>query len=354
MFKVTYLKRRDRVVATIALEHPDRAPIMHSPLPGALIKYGERLNAIFVRYPQDFGPSRFEIPKPEELTPDYRKGIHRDEWGTVWISSVDGIHGQVYDYPLKSWEDLEDYEFPPLQRSSSSYYIQKFEDLKNRVSKLKSEGYFVLLGFNPGNFFERMQWLRGFRNLIVDFYRKPKELYEFADRLLEYCLKSIEIVLEAKPDGVSFADDWGTQDRLMINPSLWREFFKPRYKEMFKLVHDHEAYVYFHSDGYIKDIIPDLAEIGVDILNPQFSCFKLEELAEIVHDRVCISSDIDRQYILPHGSPAEVKDYVKKVIELFSHEGRGGLICRGEINIDVPLRNVEAMYRAFQKYGKYR
>jgi len=348
------LRSHDRVVAAINFRQLDRAPIMHSPLPGALIKYGERLNVIFVNHPQDFGPSRFEIPKPESLPPDYRKGIHRDEWGTVWASSVNGIHGQVYDYPIKSWDDLDSYEFPPLQEVTSSYYVQNLEKLKTRVSNLRKRGYFIILGFNPGNFFERMQWLRGFRNLLVDLYRKSKKLYEFADRLLDYCLRSIEFVLEAKPDGVSFADDWGIQDRLMVNPSLWREFFKPRYKEMFKLVHDHGAYVYFHSDGYIKDIILDLAEIGVDILNPQFSCFNLEELAEIVHDKICISSDIDRQYILPYGSPVEVKEYVKKVIELFSHEGRGGLICRGEINIDVPLRNVEAMYEAFNKYGRYR
>jgi len=348
------LKSRERVIAAITLERPDRAPVMHSPLPGALIKYGEKLNDIFVRYPQDFGSSRFDIPKPEELTPDYRKGIHKDEWGTVWASSVDGVHGQVYDYPIKSWDDLDEYRFPPLQEYSSSYYIQNLKNLKNRVLNLKDEGYFVSLGFNPGNFYERMQWLRGFRNLLIDFLTKPKRLYEFADSLLNYCLKSIGFVLEANPDAVSFGDDWGTQDRLMVNPSFWREFFKPRYEQMFKLVHDGGAYVYFHSDGYIMDVIPDLAEIGVDILNPQFSCFKLEKLAEATHNRVCISSDIDRQYVLPKGSPEEVDAYVKKVIELFSHEAQGGLICRGEINIDVPLENIEAMYRAFEKYGKCR
>ena len=72
-----------------------------------------------------------------------------------------------------------------------------------------------------------------------------------------------------------------------------------------------------------------------------------------MYENICISSDIDRQYMLPKGRPEEVKAYVKRVIELFSHEGRGGLICRGEINIDVPLENVEAMYEAFKKYGLY-
>jgi len=137
----------------------------------------------------------------------------------------------------------------------------------------------------------------------------------------------------------------------MVKPSFWREFFKPRYREMFKLVHDHGAYVHFHSDGYIMDIIPDLAEIGVDVINPQFSCFRLEELAEAVNDKMCVSSDIDRQHVLPRGKPQEVEAYVKNVVELFGHGGRGGLFCRGEINIDVPLENVEAMYKAFKKYG---
>jgi len=348
------LKSHERVVAAVTFDKPDKAPIMHSPLPGALIRYGEKLNAIFATYPQDFGPSRFEIPKHEDLPADYRKGINKDEWGTVWASNIDGIHGQVYDYPIKNWDDLDDYAFPPLQESTSSYSIQDLSNLKTKVSTLRNEGYFVILGFNPGNFFERMQWLRGFENLLVDFVTKPKKLYEFADKLLDYCLQSIGFVLEAKPDAVSFTDDWGTQDRLMAKPSFWRELFKPRYSELFKFVHDHGAYVYFHSDGYIMDVIPDLAEIGVDILNPQFSCFRLEDLAEAVHDKMCVSSDIDRQYVLPRGSPSEVEAYVQDVMELFSHDNRGGLICRGEINIDVPLENVEAMYEAFRKYGRYK
>lgn len=347
------LKSRERVIDAINFSKPDKAPIMHSPLPGALIRYGEKLNAIFIRYPQDFGPSRFKIPKPEDLPPDYKKGIHCDEWGTVWASTVDGVHGQVYDYPIKTWDDFENYQFPPLQSSTSSYYIQNLENLRFRVSSLREKGYFVILGFNPGNYFERMQWLRGFGNLLIDFIMKPKKLYDLADGLLEYCLESIGYVLEAKPDAVSFADDWGTQVRLMVKPVFWREFFKPRYKEMFKLVHDYGAYVYFHSDGYIMDIIHDLIEIGVDILNPQFSCFNMEDLAEATKE-ICISSDIDRQYIMPEGKAGEVRAYVKRVVDLFSHEGRGGLICRGEINIDVPLKNVRAMYAAFKKYGQYR
>ncbi|MEM2240423.1 MAG: uroporphyrinogen decarboxylase family protein [Candidatus Bathyarchaeia archaeon] len=344
------MNSRERVLAAINLSKPDRVPLMHSPLPGALIKYGERLIEIFRKYPHDFGPSVFTTPKPEELPADYRSGVHRDGWGTVWSSTVDGIHGQVVDYPIKTVQDYLTYELPKLPKDLEEYKSR----LKRYVEDLKAKGFFAMLGFDPGNFFERLQWLRGFRNLMVDLIKSRKELETFADRLLEYCLSSLQIILEAKPDAVSFADDWGTQDRLMINPNLWRSFFKPKYRRMFKLVHDYDAYVYFHSDGHIIDMIPDLYEIGVDVLNPQFSCHRLEELADIVKGRICISSDIDRQYALPRGTPEEVDSYVKNVIELFGYGNSGGLIGRGEINVDVPLENVEAMYRAFIKYGEYK
>ncbi|MGQ9515221.1 MAG: hypothetical protein ACUVTL_09300 [Thermoproteota archaeon] len=74
----------------------------------------------------------------------------------------------------------------------------------------------------------------------------------------------LNLVLQAKPDSVGFADDWGTQRALMVNPEFWRSFFKPRYEKMFKIVRDHGAYVQFHSDGVITDIILDLSEIGVN------------------------------------------------------------------------------------------
>lgn len=341
------MKSRERVKAAFQLQRPDRCPIMHSPLPCALLKHGQRLLEIYRRYPQDFGPEKLTIPRPDELPPDYRLGIHKDEWGTTWISRLEGLHGQVLDYPIKNWEDLDSYNFPPLP---SREFIDK---LKARIAQTKDSGLFANVGFNPGNYFERMQWLRGFKNLMREFVRPSPRLYELADRLLDYCLQSLELILEAKPDSVSFADDWGTQRALMVKPEFWRTFFKPRYKRMFDLVHDSGAFVLFHSDGTIMEILKDLAEIGVDALLPQFSCHDLEALASEVRGRMCVISDIDRQWLLPFGKPEEVENYVRKVVELFGRMNDGGLIGRGEVSVDVPLESVEAMYKAFRNYGLY-
>jgi uroporphyrinogen decarboxylase len=77
----------------------------------------------------------------------------------------------------------------------------------------------------------------------------------------------IKQLKEYRFDAVAFYDDWGTQDNLIISPEMWREFFKPRYEKQFKIAHQHGLDIYFHSCGYIYDIIPDFIEIGVDMLN---------------------------------------------------------------------------------------
>jgi len=345
------VNKRDRVLAAINLSRPDRAPIRHLlSVPAAILIHREKLLSIINKYPDDFTPSVIRIPKPEELGAESKIGTNRDEWGITWKSTMNGLFGHVHDYPIKSWDDLDGYEFPPLPSQ------REIEKMKKYVSERKEKGYFAELSFNPrgyGCYFEKMWQLRGFSNLMADFIKKPRKLYEFADRLQEYVMDYIERVLEAKPDAISSQDDWGNQKGLLVRPEFWREFFKPRYKKIFGLVHDHGAYLSFHSDGYTIDIIPDLVEAGVNILNPQFSCHKLEDLAEITRGKVCVASDVDRQYILPRGSPKDVETYIKHVVDLFGYGNDGGLILMGEINVDTPLENVEAMYEAFVEYGEY-
>jgi uroporphyrinogen-III decarboxylase len=219
---------------------------------------------------------------------------------------------------------------------------------KTSVKKIK-ESYFCLGGPNGlGNLFERLQFLRGYENLMMDFMEKPKEIYELMDMLTDYMIEGTKLALLLEPDCMSYSDDWGTQKQLIINPREWRHFFKPRYKRLFDICHSAGVYTYFHSDGMVMEIIPDFMEIGLDILNPQFSCIDLEKLASLTAKKLVISSDIDRQRILPFGTPEEVREYVRRVIKIFDAKN-GGFIGRGEIGGDVPLKNIEAMYEAFRE-----
>lgn len=191
-------------------------------------------------------------------------------------------------------------------------------------------------------------------NLLADIALESREFYRLADDLLAFNLRWIEkwVALQHY-DGLHFADDWGDQRRLMIRPETWRRIFKPRYSEMFRRVKDAGMVVWYHSDGHINDIFEDLIEIGVDVINSQVKVVGLDWVARNVRGKVAFRTDIDRQHVLPLGSPAQVKEEVHCTFEACSTP-TGGLIACGEIAPEVPLENIRAMYEAFREYGRYR
>lgn len=321
---------RERVIRAIEFECPDRIPITNSALPAALIKYGERLERIFRVYPSDFGPEYTPPIYPIQAFSIYGKKRYMDEWGCEWFTLKRGVLGQVKGHPLADWEALKTYQFPKPPSSGRKYVI-----------------------CDGGNLFERMQWLRGFENLMVDLITKRKEVYVLRDKIVDYNLEVIKRAIELDVDGVWFADDWGTKRGLLIKPSLWREFFKPAYKKMFDEVHKAGKHVLLHSDGYIMDIISDLIGIGVDVLwEAELQVNGIDALEEKFGGKICFAGNLDTQRILPFGSVEDVKKHVMHAIRaLGSYDG--GFIGDGEIHTDIPLRNVKAMFKAFMRYGKY-
>lgn len=342
---------RERVTRAIKFKKPDRIPVMHACLPAAVKECGNQLQEIIKGYPSDFGINEEMdniLTNEGKIMPSYHKGRYKDEWGAVWENVHDGMLGQVKIHPLQNWKAFKNYQFPdPLKGI-------KFEEIKELIRKSEHQRYIVGWAPSPGyvTLFERMHFLRGYENVLIDLMQGRKELEILADGILSYNLKLIEEWSKLNVDGIAFGDDWGTQNQLMINPKLWREFFKPKYKMMFDLAHGGGKHVHFHSDGYIMEIIPDLIEIGVDVLNPQHSVMNLNDLKKIVGGKSCIRSDVDCQYILLYGTEQEVKNHVKGIITAFGNYN-GGLILHGEIQPGIPLSNVRAMYDTFQKYGKY-
>jgi uroporphyrinogen decarboxylase len=197
--------------------------------------------------------------------------------------------------------------------------------------------------------FQRMFYLRGFENLLIDLAERRPEVFSLRDRIVAFLLKRIEMWLGYDVDGLFFRDDWGTQLELMIPPAMWREMFKPSYQRLFAAVHAGGKHVFFHSDGMIRAIIPDLIEIGVNALNAQIPCMDAAELARDFGHRICFVAGADRQHFLPFGTPREVEAHCIQLAELFGRHN-GGYIGGGEIGGDVPLGNAEAMLRTFATY----
>ncbi len=330
---------RERVWAAIRFERPDRIPLVHSVLPGGVDRHGPELEAIYSRYPSDFAGQSGHYGG-SDADPHYRAGRDVDAWGSVWQNMGLGTEGQVALHPLRDWADLARYRAPDPGALD-------WDQIDANIAEGRRLGKFVMPG--AGRLFERMHFLRGYDRLLYDIADERPEVERLRDLVLEHDLAIAELLAKRDVDAISYMDDWGTQSAVMIRPEVWRRLFKPAYKQLADVAHSTGKAFYFHSDGYILDFIPDLIEIGVDVLNPQFSCHPLPALARLTRGRVCIATDLDRQGVLPFGTPDEVRRYTTEVIETLGTP-EGGLIGRVEVAPETPPANVEAAYAAFADF----
>jgi hypothetical protein len=161
--------------------------------------------------------------------------------------------------------------------------------------------------------------LRGMENLFKDLIIEREKTEMLADRILEFFLRWVENIKSKFPDqihGVHFSDDWGTQQTLMINPSLWREFFKPRYKKIFDAMHEAGWHAWMHSDGKINDILDDLIEIGVHSINLQQPRLNgIEEIGKRFRGRISFESTCDIQSTLPFGDEEAIRSEAHLLME---------------------------------------
>ncbi len=337
---------RERILAAIEFTGPDRCPIHHYIFPGAIWRHGQRLLDLADKYPDDFDNENIKhntLPPPAQDEDAEDVVEWQDEWGVVWRRLRGYTSGEVLRPAIPDWDAWRTYEFPPLP--DDSY----FEEFAAQVEARHPEE-FVRVGC--GRFFETMEHLRGPSNLFMDLAEDNEGVHELADRLVERHLHALERYVKTDVDCIVLGDDWGAQDRLLIHPDQWRSFFKPRYRRVFEMARDAGIHVWMHTDGYILDIIEDLIEIGVTLLNPQHDCMGIERVAEIVGGRICIRTDIDRQWTIPWGTPEQVEDKVKEAIAAFGNFN-GGVMLHGEVGPEVPFENIEALYSSFYKYGGY-
>ncbi len=332
---------RERVIAAITFQGPDRIPFHHAVFPGAFWRHGQKLVDFLNSFPDDFGNHFFSVPPMPETEGLFQ--TYTDEWGSQWLMLKGYTTGEVKKPALETWDQLSTYHLPPLPPQ------EQFDSFRARIEGDRHSWFALGSG---GTLFERLQFLRGTENLLIDLADDRSELYDLADRIVKWNVGLIERYLKAGADGIAFADDWGSQGRLLIHPQKWRSFFKPRYRILFEMVKDAGRFVFFHTDGWTVDIWDDLLELGVDVLNPQHPLFPREILKTRLSGRVCVRSDLDRQGILPFGTPDQVRSHVRETIEIFATPA-GGLILHGEVGPDLPFENIVALYEAFREEGLF-
>ena len=298
------------------------------------------MGEILAEFRDDFGWDYASDLPYENFPPQYKAGLNRDDFGTVWRVERAGLCGIPVAWPIPDLDRYDEYRWPALFAAGPPRGRQYSGHMPGHDERWYARGGWF-------TYFEELQQLRGMENLLSDLAAEPPALLRLMDDLLEFVLRWIDRWTALPYDGLHFGDDWGGQTGLLIRPALWRRLFKPRYAEMFRRIKAAGMDVWFHSDGFINDIVGDLAEIGVDVLNFQIAVTGHDWAARNVRGRIAVRTDIDRQKVLPFGTPDEVREEVARTFEACG-TAEGGLIACGEIGPDVPLENIRALYEAFR------
>jgi len=331
---------RERVIRTLQHLPVDRAPRELWALAGIRFFRTEEMNQMLERYPCDFAGVEFSYGKAErEVGSEGYVGSYVDAWGCVWHVAEPGVAGEVKESPLEDWAALASYKLPWEQLREA--------DFSNVNRSVAGTDLFTKAG-SLVRLFERMQFLRGTENLFIDLAYGTKEVYKLLEMLHDFFRTELEMWARTDVEAVSFMDDWGSQTALLISPAMWRGIFKPLYKDYCDILHGAGKYVFFHSDGFISDIYPDLIEIGVDAINSQLFCMDIESLGEKYAGKITFWGEIDRQHVLPFGSTEEVRDAVRRVRKALDR-GNGGVIAQCEWGVGTPSENIAAVFDEWDK-----
>ncbi len=325
---------RERVIATLRFEGPDRIPRDLWTLPGVWERYGDELHLLLEKHPIDFAAPAYQ--NPFNGLGRWDEGEHRDVWGCVWHNIQRGVVGEVKQWPITDYDKLRTYQ-PP-----SHLLDVGWEDVPSSI-EAQRDRFIIGWGGDP---FERMQFLRGPENFLADLADDSPGAYELRDMVFGVFRQLAQRWLRYDVDAVSIFDDWGSQRATLMSPAKWREFFRPGYQAMIDDVKSAGKFVFVHSDGWILDLYDDLIEMGVDAVNSQLELMGIEQVAERAAGRITFWGEISRQHTLPDGTPDDVRAVAQQIKRHLFVNG-GGLIGEGEAGLDTPIENVEALLTAW-------
>jgi hypothetical protein len=333
---------RERIEAALDFRTPDRIPLHVHPSPAGLYEHGTKLLDIMRATEHDLGDARRtampEPPAPKDFDADGRYHLIRtDAWGTTWEHRIFGIWGHPIEWPLNDLAALDTWHAPELPACSGP----QFEAARAAAAAARANWYEMEDG---GALFETMRWVRRFELILMDIEDDTPEVNRIADIINAYNEGLVRYALALDTDCVSFGDDLGTQNALMISPEAFRRFFKPRYARLFAPAVRKNKRVLFHSCGQVTAVLQDLRDVGVNAIWPQLPLYDLKELARRCRDLgLAVMLHPDRGDLMQRGTPAQIRDYVLRLLDTFD-TAHGGSWLYVEIDPGFPWNNVEALF----------
>jgi len=275
----------------------------------------------------------------------YQEGEgYTDEWGITWRAQPYttpygvGHYTEMTGHPLADDKAIASYTGPDPNRP------ELYREAARVIRDFKDEYWIV--GVTVTTIFETAWALRGYEQMLMDFVENPDLAEHILNIPYQYHLTAAKQLVEMGVDMLWTGDDVGMQTGMLISPKTWRKFLKPRMANFIASLKaiNPQVKVAYHSDGNISAIIPDLIEIGLDVLNPiQPACMNPAELKQKYGDRLCFWGSMDEQYTLPFGKPEDVR---AEVLTRLKTLGKNGGLILGpthHVQLDTPMENFWAM-----------
>jgi uroporphyrinogen decarboxylase len=342
---------RERWLAVLTREAPDRVPMDYWSTGEATHKLMAHLGCADVPAMLD----RLHIDRPVTLGPRYvgpPVPAGEDVFGCRYrnVDYGTGVYSECVHNPLAPFSSVEEIE------ASYRWPCPDWWDYSGIADQLKGNERSPIRGGGSEPFLIYKS-LRGQEQAFIDLIDNPDLVHYCLDKLFDLAYEDTRHIYEQVPGQVMItyvAEDLGGQEALMFSPAQIREFLLPRMKRMMDLAHEAGAFVFHHTDGAVREILPDLIETGIDVLNPvQWRCKGMERegLKRDFGDKLIFHGAVDNQYTLAFGSVGEVRQEVLDNLRILG--AGGGYILAPCHNIQPvsPPDNIVAMYDTCYENG---
>jgi len=334
------LSSRKLVYDTLDMCNKSRAPRDLWTLPWAEEHHGAALEAIKRDFPGDMVTAPGFLKESGMAQGNaYVPGTYIDDWGCEFVNIGSGTIGEVKNPQIKGeeWEDAENVRFPVEWLTVDVEKVNAF--CRENPEK------FIMGGCCPRPF-EQLQFLRGTAELYMDLMDPCSNMRRFIDKMHAFYCEQLEVWAKTEVNALNMMDDWGSQQSLLIPPRVWREFFRPMYRDYIDIAHRAGKKMFMHSDGHTLEIYPELIELGLDAFNSQIFCMGIDKLAKF-KGKITFWGEIDRQHLLPYGSPEDIEKAVTEVKDALWENG--GCIAQCEFGAGARPENVRKVYETWDK-----
>ncbi|MDA0748046.1 MAG: hypothetical protein O2954_16105, partial [bacterium] len=249
---------------------------------------------------------------------------------------------RYYDFPIQNEADLERLELPDMRDP------ERYRDIEEDARVIRKAGY-VSTGCIQGFFSGIHNSFMEYEDTLVNLMLEPEFMKRVTEKLARMNLDATEMLVDRGVEVINVCDDLGNAAGLIISPDLVREFFLPWYEELARLVHEKGAYLHLHSHGNIRDLLPDFASIGIDIINP-FDWVENPDLPELVkkHGKDFIFCGGTTCSLYEH-SLEEVEEIIRRGCGLAALAERGYMLMTGGALDSQPPETWDAWRGIFAK-----